>query len=96
MKRGDSTAFNRPAWRHGPASGGRTHAIRRASRVARFPAADDFIQYYLASRFAAAVSQLADEVRAAMEADARAALGPFVGPQGLAFPMTAHVATVTR
>jgi ubiquinone/menaquinone biosynthesis C-methylase UbiE len=67
-------------------------AIRRESRVARFPSADEFIRYYLASRFAAAVAELTEEARAAMESDARAALGRFVGPDGLTFPMEAHVA----
>jgi ubiquinone/menaquinone biosynthesis C-methylase UbiE len=68
-------------------------AIRRVARVARFPSADGFIQYNFSSRFAAAVAPLTDEARAAMETAARAALGPFIEPDGLAFPMEAHIAT---
>ena len=67
-------------------------AIHRAQRTARFPSADGFLQYYLASRFASAIARLSSADRAALEAAAHAALRPLVRADGLALPLEAHVA----
>ena len=58
---------------------------------ARFASASDFIDYQLGGRLANAVSTLSDETRAALVAVLRKAFEPYVGPDGLAFPMEAHV-----
>ena len=67
-------------------------AIHRAQRTARFPSADEFIQYYLASRFASAIARLSLADRTALEAAVHAALRPFVGADGLALQLEANVA----
>ncbi|HEY7554023.1 MAG TPA: methyltransferase domain-containing protein [Candidatus Binatia bacterium] len=63
---------------------------------ARFPSASDFIEYQLGGRLANAVSTLSDEIRTALVAALRKAFEPYVGPDGLAFPMEAHVVLARR
>ena len=58
---------------------------------ARFPSASDFIEYQLGGRLANAVSTLSDETRTALVAALHKAFEPYVGPEGLVFPMEAHV-----
>ena len=58
---------------------------------ARFASASDFIDYQFGGRLANAVSTLSEERRAALVAALRKAFEPYVGPEGLAFPMEAHV-----
>jgi ubiquinone/menaquinone biosynthesis C-methylase UbiE len=58
---------------------------------ARFASAGDFIDYQLGGRLANAVSTLSDETQTALVAALRKAFEPYVGPEGLAFPMEAHV-----
>jgi ubiquinone/menaquinone biosynthesis C-methylase UbiE len=58
---------------------------------ARFASATDFIEYQLGGRLANAVSTLTDETRTALVAALRKAFEPYVGPDGLAFPMEANV-----
>lgn len=48
------------------------------------------------TRFAAALAERSDDARASAEQDARAALDPFVGPDGLGLPLEAQVATACR
>lgn len=45
----------------------------------------------LSGRLANAVSNLSDEARAALVAVLRTTFEPYLGPDGLAFPMEAHV-----
>jgi ubiquinone/menaquinone biosynthesis C-methylase UbiE len=61
---------------------------------ARFASASDFIDYQLGGRLANAVSTLSDEKRTALVAALHNAFEPYVGPDGLAFPMEAHVVVV--
>ena len=63
---------------------------------ARFASASDFIEYQLGGRLANAVSTLSDETRTALVAALLKALEPHVGPDGLAFPMEAHVVVTRR
>lgn len=58
---------------------------------ARFALASDFIEYQLRGRLANAASTLSDETRTALVAALRQAFEPYVGPDGLVFPMEAHV-----
>jgi ubiquinone/menaquinone biosynthesis C-methylase UbiE len=58
---------------------------------AHFASASDFIDYQLGGRLANAVSTLSDQTRTALVAALRKAFDPYVGPDGLAFPMEAHV-----
>jgi ubiquinone/menaquinone biosynthesis C-methylase UbiE len=58
---------------------------------ARFALASDFIDYQLGGRLANAVSTPSDETRAALVSALAKAFEPYVGPDGLAFPMEAHV-----
>jgi hypothetical protein len=58
---------------------------------ARFASAGDFIDYQLGGRLANAVSTLSGEARAALVAALRKAFEPYGSPDGLAFPMQAHV-----
>jgi hypothetical protein len=60
----------------------------------RFASASDFIEYQLGGRLANAVGTLSDEARAALVAALRKAFGPYVGPDGLVFPMESHVMIV--
>lgn len=58
---------------------------------ARFASASDFIDYQLGGRLANAVSTLSDETRAVLVAQLSKAFNPYVDPEGMAFPMEAHV-----
>ena len=58
---------------------------------ARFASARDFIDYQLGGRLANAVSTLSDETRAGLVAALSKAFNPYVDPEGMAFPMEAHV-----
>ena len=58
---------------------------------ARFASASDFIEYQLDGRLANVASTLSDEKRNALVAALRTSFEPYVGPDGLAFPMEAHV-----
>jgi ubiquinone/menaquinone biosynthesis C-methylase UbiE len=63
---------------------------------ARFASASDFIDYQLGGRLANAVSALSSETRTALVAALRHAFEPYVGPDGLMFPMEAHVAVAQK
>src|SRR5574341_1577923 len=63
---------------------------------ARFTSASDFIQYQLGGRLANAVGTLSDETRTALVGALRKAFEPYVGPEGLVFPMEAHVVVARR
>ena len=65
--------------------------IHTKTLPARFPSVNDFIEYQLGGRLANAVSTLTDERRTALVAALCEAFEPNVGPEGLAFPMEAHV-----
>ena len=62
----------------------------------RFVSTRDFIEYQLGGRLANAVSTLSDETRTALVAALHKAFEPYVGPDGLAFPMEAHVVIAPR
>jgi SAM-dependent methyltransferase len=64
--------------------------------VARFVLADDFIDYQLAGRLANAVSKLSDEKRLALVTSLRTVFERYAGPDGLQFPMEAHVIVARR
>jgi len=63
---------------------------------AHFPAAGDFIEYQLGGRLANAVKTLSPDSRAALVAAMHNAFEPYVGPDGLVFPMEAHVVIARR
>ncbi len=63
---------------------------------ARFASASDFIEYQVGGRLASAVSTLSDETRTALVAALHEAFEPFVDPDGLAFPMEAHVVVAQK
>jgi ubiquinone/menaquinone biosynthesis C-methylase UbiE len=58
---------------------------------ARFPSVSDFVEYQLGGRLANAVGALTDDTRTALVSALCKAFEPYVGPEGLAFPMEAHV-----
>jgi ubiquinone/menaquinone biosynthesis C-methylase UbiE len=58
---------------------------------AHFAAAGDFIEYQLGGRLANAVSTLSPDARTALVAALHKAFEPYAGPDGLVFPMEAHV-----
>jgi len=60
------------------------------------PAAGDFIEYQLGGRLANAVKTLSPDSRAALVAAMHNAFEPYVGPDGLVFPMEAHVVIARR
>ena len=70
--------------------------MRTKTLPARFASAADFIDYQLGGRLANAVSTLSDETRAALIVALRKAFESFVGSNGLAFPMEAHVVVATN
>jgi ubiquinone/menaquinone biosynthesis C-methylase UbiE len=63
---------------------------------ARFASARDFIEYQVGGRLANAVSTLSDETRTALVAALSKGFEPYVGPDGLAFPMEAHVVVAQK
>jgi ubiquinone/menaquinone biosynthesis C-methylase UbiE len=69
-----------------------TVAMYTKTLPARFSSASDFIEYQLGGRLANAVGTLSDEKRAALAAALRKRFEPYIGPDGLAFPMEAYVA----
>jgi SAM-dependent methyltransferase len=73
-------------------AGFRDVTIRHVVRTAHFASVEDFVGYLLASRLAGAVALMDDTARAALLADARAALADCVEPAGFTFPMEAHLA----
>jgi hypothetical protein len=68
-------------------------AVRMHTKIltVRFPLASDFIDYQLGGRLANAVSKLSDETRAALVTALWTGFEPYTSPDGLAFPMEAHV-----
>lgn len=68
-----------------------TVRIHTKTLTARFPLTSDFIDYQLGGRLANAVSKLSDDTRAALVAALRTGFEPYTDPDGLAFPMEAHV-----
>lgn len=58
---------------------------------ARFASASEFIDYQLGGRLANAVSTLSVETRRSLVTALSKAFAPYVSPQGLVFPMEAHV-----
>jgi len=65
--------------------------IHTKTLPAHFAAAGDFIEYQLGGRLANAVSTLSPDARASMVAALHKAFEPYAGPDGLIFPMEAHV-----
>ena len=68
-----------------------TVAMHTKTLPARFSSPSDFIDYQLGGRLATAVSTLSDETRTALVAALHEAFEPYVSPEGLVFPMEAHV-----
>jgi hypothetical protein len=58
---------------------------------ARFSSASDFIEYQLGGRLGNVVSTLTDDTRTALVAALCKAFESYVSPDGLVFPMEAHV-----
>jgi SAM-dependent methyltransferase len=73
------------------AAGFRSVEIATRSLPARFPSAHLLVEHQLAGAFAATLHALGAEQRAALLADARAALAPYATPDGLVFLQEAHV-----
>ncbi len=66
--------------------------IHTKTLPAQFAAAGDFIEFQLGGRLANAVGTLSADSRAALVAALHKAFEPYVRPDGLVFPMEAHVA----
>ncbi|MBI3968331.1 MAG: methyltransferase domain-containing protein [Chloroflexi bacterium] len=62
----------------------------------RFTTATDFVEYQLAGRLASALAALTPADRAALVAEAAAALERYRTTEGVAFPMEAHLAIARR
>jgi len=68
--------------------------IRGATGTVRFPSAEQFVQYQVAgSPLAGPVGEASEEARAALVSEVKAAVQPYEGSEGLAFPIGAHIAT---
>jgi SAM-dependent methyltransferase len=64
--------------------------------TARFPSPASFVEAQLAASPLSTLGAITDETVAAVVQDVQEALQPYVGPDGLAFPMHAHVVTASR
>jgi SAM-dependent methyltransferase len=72
--------------------------IRRQTRTgtARFPAPEKFVEWQVAASPLATLGGLSDEAFAAVCQDVSLALRPYVGANGCAFPMAAHLLTASH
>lgn len=78
-------------------AGFREVRIRLAVELVRYPSAEEFLRREAASSpLAAPLSQLSDEVRAALISDIATALRSYRDDDGVAFPIEAHVAVARR
>lgn len=78
-------------------AGFREVEIRREERMARFPAQDDFTTYVvMGSVLGRTGVQVSDEALKAVIEDVRETLRPYVQPDGLIFPMQAHLVRATK
>ena len=74
-------------------AGFRDVVLQAASKALRFPSPEEFVgRYVAATPLAAVVAKVSDDARAALIAEVSAALKSSVGPQGLTFPIEAHLA----
>ncbi len=75
-------------------AGFRDVAIRAAVGTVRFASAEDLLRYFVVgSPLAGPVGQASDEARAALASEFTTAVRPYVGSEGLAFPIGAYLAT---
>ena len=72
--------------------------VRRQTQTgtARFPAPEKFVEWQVAASPLATLGGLSDEAFTAVRQDVSAALRPYVGADGCAFPMAAHLLTDYR
>ena len=71
--------------------------LRRERKVARFPSPDLFARWMVAGSVLGRTSvQVRDESLTAMIREVDEALQPYVAPDGLAFPMEAHLVIATK
>jgi ubiquinone/menaquinone biosynthesis C-methylase UbiE len=66
------------------------------SGTARFPSVDGFLASMLAGSPLAALGEITDETVAMVAQDMTEALQPYVGPDGLVFPMQSHLVTARK
>ncbi len=79
------------------AAGFREVQIRRAERMARFPSQDDFTTYVvMGSVLGRTGVKVSDEALKALIEDVNETLRPYVQPDGLIFPMQAHLVRATK
>lgn len=67
-------------------------SVERRTRTVRFPSAEAWVEAFLGAAPVPSLSKLAPAARAAVVADAAAALEPYVAPNGLAFPLHTNIA----
>ena len=65
-------------------------AERRTATV-QFPSAEAWVDAFLGAAPVASISTLEPETRAAIVAEAASALDPYVGPEGVAFPLHTNI-----
>jgi ubiquinone/menaquinone biosynthesis C-methylase UbiE len=71
--------------------------IRQEERMARFPTQDDFTQYVvMGSVLGRTGVKVSGEALKSLIADVNEALQPYVQPDGLSFPMQAHLVRATK
>ena len=71
--------------------------MRQEERTAQFPSQDDFTTYVVkSSAIGRAGVKVSDEALKAIIDDVNAALQPYVHPDGLRFPMQAHLVRATK
>ncbi len=74
-------------------AGFREVRVRREGIEVRFPSAESFARYVVVGSVLGRTGvKVRDEAMTALIRDVEAALGPYVHPDGLAFPMEAHLA----
>jgi hypothetical protein len=70
--------------------------VRREKRVARFPSPQLFVRWVVVGSVLGRTGvQVRDESLAALIREVDEALQPYVGSDGLAFPMEAHLAVAS-
>lgn len=67
--------------------------VERHAGTVRFPSAEAWVEAFLGAAPVPSIATLAPAVRAAIVADAAAALEPYVGRAGLAFPLHTNIAS---
>jgi ubiquinone/menaquinone biosynthesis C-methylase UbiE len=78
-------------------AGFREVQIRQEERIARFPSQDDFTTYVVKGSVLGRTGvKVSDEALNALIEDVNETLRPYVQPDGLAFPMRAHLVRATK